>query len=313
MKGQHLPLVLGNGIQLFRQFFLQSRIPGNAQQGGTGTAEAEGSAGGAHQGFNLIIVRNQFSAVLLVKPVLHSVAQQLFVSQFQRLEHHGTVGDIINGIGTADLLRQHAAGKTGGQVEIRNQRQKLPAGMQGEVHRHRQAVVYHGGGQAAIEGRCQIVRVSLHGVGDVQQALGAQAIAPQHICTHGTRHQQGSGGAKAPAHRDMRIDMDFHALHRLVEGGQHSAIRGVGHVVRPGKFFVTAGNLQPHLLRLLEGYVGVQAQGAAEGIKARAQICRGGRNADGYSIHFLSFLTAPAHRCSWLLSLSHRCAAPSSP
>ena len=82
VQGQHLPGMLGDAVQLFRQLFLQSRIPGNAQQGGTGTAEAEGSAGGAHQGFNLIIVRNQFSAVLLVMPLFVSVMMAVFIVLF---------------------------------------------------------------------------------------------------------------------------------------------------------------------------------------------------------------------------------------
>ena len=37
-----------------------------------------------------------------------------------------------------------------------------------------------------------------------------------------------------------------------------------------------------------KGYVGVQAQGAAEGIKARAEIRRGSRHTDGHTFHIFS-------------------------
>lgn len=41
MEGQHLPVCLGNGIQLLCQFLLQLGILRNAQQSGAGTAEED--------------------------------------------------------------------------------------------------------------------------------------------------------------------------------------------------------------------------------------------------------------------------------
>ena len=127
--------------------------------------------------------------------------------------------------------------------------------------------------------------MALHGVGDVQQALGAELAAPQHVGAHGTGHQQGCGGAQTPADGDVGVDMDFYAPDLLAEGGQHGAVRGVGQIVRPGEGFVAAGDLQPGI-RLLKGHVRIQAQGAPEGIKPRPQVGGGCRHPDGYLVHF---------------------------
>ena len=159
--------------------------------------------------------------------------------------------------------------------------------MQGEADRDRQAAVHHGGRQAAVKGRCQVVRVAFHGVGDVQQALGAELIAPQHICAHGARHQQSGRGPQASADGDMGIDVDLYTPDLLAERGQHGAVRGIGQVVRPCKCLIAAGNLQP-FLRFFEGHIGVQAQRAAESIKPGSQVGRGGRHADGYLVFHLS-------------------------
>ncbi len=81
--------------------------------------------------------------------------------------------------------------------------------MQGKIHAHRQTVIHHGGGEAAEEGGSKIIGVAFHGVGDVQQTLGGQFVAPQHIGTHGTCHQQRGGGTQPAADGDVGIDMDF--------------------------------------------------------------------------------------------------------
>ena len=202
-----------------------------------------------------------------MEPILHGVAQQLFVSQFQGFQHQSAVGDVVDGVGAVDLLRQYASGQGSGQIEVRHQGQKFPVWVQGEADGHRQAAVYHGGGEAAVKGRGQVVRVAFHGVGDVQKTLGRQLVASQHIGTHGSGHQQSGGGAKAPANGDVSIDVDFHTPDFLTHGIQHGAVGGVGQVVRAGEFFVAAGDFQTGF-RFFKGNVGVQAQSAAEGVKA---------------------------------------------
>ena len=204
-----------------------------------------------------------------MEPILHGVAQQLFVSQFQGLQHKSAVGDVVDGVGTVDLLRQYASGQGSGQVKVRNQSQKFPVRVQGEADGHRQTTVHHGSGEAAVKGRGQVVRVAFHGVGDVQKTLGRQLVAPQHVGAHGSGYQQSGGGAEAPADGDVGIDVDFHAPDFLAHGVQYGAVGGIGQVVRAGEFFVAAGNFQTGL-RLFKGNVGVQAQGAAEGVKAGA-------------------------------------------
>ena len=109
--------------------------------------------------------------------------------------------------------------------------------------------------------------MAFHGVGDVQKTLGRQLVAPQHIGAHGSGHQQSSGGAKAPANGDVGINVDFHTPDFLAHGVQHGAVGGVGQVVRAGEFFVAAGDFQAEF-RFFKGNVGVQAQSAAEGVKA---------------------------------------------
>ena len=185
VQRKHLPVVLGDAAQLLGELFLQAGVPGDAQQGGACAAEAEGRPGGAHQCLDLLVVGNQLFPVVLVELVLHAVSQELFVSQLQGFQHHGAVGYIVNRVSPVHLLRQHAAGQGGGQIELRHQGQELPAGMQGEIHGDGQAVIHHGGGEAAVKGGGQVVRVAFHGVGDVQQALGGEAAAPEHVGAHG--------------------------------------------------------------------------------------------------------------------------------
>ena len=203
-----------------------------------------------------------------MEPVLHGAAQQLLVPQLQGFEHHGAVGYIINGVRPADLLGQHAPGQGGGQVEIGNQGQELPVRVEGEADGYRQAVIHHGGRQAAVKGRGQVVRVALHGVGDVQEALGGELVSPEHIGPHGPGHQQCGGGAQAAADGDVGIDVDFHAPHLLAEGGQHRAVGGVGHIIGALVGFVAAGDFEA-IFGFLKGDIGIQPQGAAEGIEAR--------------------------------------------
>ena len=69
VQGQHLPVLLSDGRQLLLQHSLEPLVPGDAQQGGAGTAEAEGRSGGADQSLNLLIVRNQLLAVTLMKAI----------------------------------------------------------------------------------------------------------------------------------------------------------------------------------------------------------------------------------------------------
>ena len=120
-----------------------------------------------------------------------------------------------------------------------------------------------------MEGRGQIVRMALHGVGDVQQALGGQFVSPQHVGPHGSRHQQGSGGAQAPADGNVGVDVNFDPPDFLTHGVQHGTVGGVGQIVRAGELLVAAGDLQSGV-GFLEGDIGIQAQGAAEGVKPRA-------------------------------------------
>ena len=152
--------------------------------------------------------------------------------------------------------------------------------MQGKIHRHGQAVVHHGGGEATVKGRGQVVRVALHGVGDVQQALGGELVAPEQVGAHGTGYQQGGGGTKPSADGDLGFNVNFYAPDLLAEGGQHGAEGGVGHVVRAGVGLVAAGDFKAHV-GLLEGHIGVQAQGAAEGVEPRPQVGGGSGNANG--------------------------------
>ena len=146
-----------------------------------------------------------------MKPVLHGGAQQLFVPKLQRLEHQRAVGDVVNGVPAVDLLRQNGTGEGSGQGEIRNENQKFPPGVEGEADAHRQTAVHHGRGEAAEESGRQIVRMPFHGVGDVEQALGGELIAPQDVCAHGAGHQQCGGGTESPADGDVGVDVDLHA------------------------------------------------------------------------------------------------------
>ena len=47
MQGQDLPSLFGDGVQLLCKLLFQLLVPGDAQQGGTCTAETECRAGGA--------------------------------------------------------------------------------------------------------------------------------------------------------------------------------------------------------------------------------------------------------------------------
>ena len=153
MQGNHFPVSFGDGVQLFGKLFFQLFIQGNTQQSGACAADAEGCTGGADQRFNGIVIFDQLFAVGLVDTVLHRITQQLFVPQLQCLEHHSAVGNIIYRIVTVIIRRQHASCIVGGNRKIRDQRQKLPIGMQWKIHRHRQAVIYHRGSKTAIKCR----------------------------------------------------------------------------------------------------------------------------------------------------------------
>ena len=83
--------------------------------------------------------------------------------------------------------------------------------MEGEADAHRQTAVHHGRGETAEESGRQIVRMPFHGVGDVEQALRGELIAPQDVCAHGAGHQQRGGGAETPADGDVGVDVDLHA------------------------------------------------------------------------------------------------------
>ena len=168
VQRQHLPVVFRNAVQLFGELFFQTGVAGDAQQGGACAGEAEGRAGGAHQRLDFFVVRNQLFPVVLVEPVLHGGAQELFVPQLQGFEHQRAVGDVVNGVPPVDLLRQYGAGEGGGQGKVRDQRQKFPPRVEGEADAHRQTAVHHGGGEAAEKGGSQVVRVPFHGVGDVE-------------------------------------------------------------------------------------------------------------------------------------------------
>ena len=222
-----------------------------------------------------------------MEPVLHGGAQQLFVPKLQRLEHQCAVGDVVNGVPAVDLLRQNGTGEGGGQGEIRNENQKFPPGVQGKADAHRQTAVHHGRGQAAQESGGQIVRMAFHGVGDVEKTLGGELIAPQDVGAHGAGHQQRGGGAETPADGNVGVNVNFHAPDFLAQGTQHGAVGGVGQIVRPRVGFVAAGDLQTGI-GFFKGDVGVQAQGAAEGVKPGAEVCGGGGNADGNSFHAAS-------------------------
>ena len=129
--------------------------------------------------------------------------------------------------------------------------------------------------------------MALHGVGDIQQALGGELAAPQHVGAHGTGHQQRGRGTQTPADGDVGVDVDFYAPDFLTEGGQHGAVGYVGKIVGTGEGFVAAGDLQT-AVRFFEGDVGIQAQGHAEGVEAGAEVRCGGRHTDGYSFHNVS-------------------------
>ena len=81
---------------------------------------------------------------------------------------------ICRGLGSSAALL--VAGAMGANVlrgnKLSTQGQKFPVRVEGEIDADRKTVVHHGSGQTAIKGRGQVVRVALHGVGDVEQALG---------------------------------------------------------------------------------------------------------------------------------------------
>ena len=185
------------------------------------------------------------------------------------------------------LFRKNGTGQRGRQVKVRDQRKKLPIRMERETHTHRQTAIHHRSGQTAEEGGSQVVRVAFHGVGDVQQTLGGQLVATQHVGAHSAGHQQRCGRAKTTADGDLTFDVDFNATDLLAEGCQHGAVGGVGHIVRTRVSLVTAGD-QEACIGLFKGHIGVEVQGAAEGIKAGAQIGGGGGHTDGYSFHRFS-------------------------
>ena len=161
--------------------------------------------------------------------------------------------------------------------------------MEGEINAHRQTVIHHGGGQTAVKSGSQVIRVALHGVGDVQQALGGQPVAPHHIGAHSACHQQSGGRTQAPAHRDMGIDVNLHATDFLAERSQHSAVRHISQIVGTGEFLRAAGDLQTKI-RFLKGHIGIKTQCAAKGVKAGAKVGGGGRHTDGYSFHCQTLL-----------------------
>ena len=109
VQRQHLPLFLGDGVKLFFQLFFQILMPGDAQQSGTCTAQAERCTRGSNQCFDFLIIGDQLFPVVLVELILHGVAQELFVSQLQGFQDQGAVGDVVNGISPAHLLRQDAS------------------------------------------------------------------------------------------------------------------------------------------------------------------------------------------------------------
>ena len=111
VQGHHGPVLFRGGSQLLCKLFFQFLVPGDAQQSGAGTGQTESGSVGLGQGFDLFIIGDQLLPVILVKLVLHGGAQQLFVAQFQGLQHQGTVGYIINSIGTAQLIGQNAPGQ----------------------------------------------------------------------------------------------------------------------------------------------------------------------------------------------------------
>ena len=143
MEGQHLPVGFGDIVDLLGKLFFQTGIPGDAQQGRAGTTEAEGCSCGTNKALDLIVICDHLFPVRLVNSVLHGISQKLLITQLQGFQHQGTMGDIIDRICPVILGGQCLTGNGGRQVEIRHQSQKLPIGMQGEIHAHRQTVIYH--------------------------------------------------------------------------------------------------------------------------------------------------------------------------
>ena len=67
MEGNHFPVGLGDLMDLPGQFLFQAGIPGDAQQGGAGTGQAEAGTQGADITFNGFVVLDQGFPVLLMQ------------------------------------------------------------------------------------------------------------------------------------------------------------------------------------------------------------------------------------------------------
>ena len=299
MERQHFPVCAGDGIQLLGKLLLQFGVLGDAQQGRTCAGQAEGCAGGAHQILDGFVVGDQLLTVVLVELILHGIAQQLFVALFQRFQNQRAMGDVVDGIGAADLLRQGGSGLGGGQVEVGNQSEELPVGMQGKADGNRESVIHHGGGQAAEEGGGKVIGVAFHSVGDVQKTLRGQLIAAQNVGTHGTCDQKCGGRAETAADGNVCVNVNFDTAQFFAHGGQRSAVGNIGEVIRAGEFLGAAGDFKAAIC-FFEGDIGIQAQGAAKSVKTGAEIGGGRRHTNGYSFHIF-LLTVPARSSAFRL------------
>jgi hypothetical protein len=112
--------VMSKALSLLGELIGQGRVPGQTQEGGTGTTDAESlAAQGLSHLAKLIALVNQGEAVGLVEAVIKAPGNKLLIPKLQGLGQNGKAGQLGNCILERDSLGQHRAGSMGTQGEIR--------------------------------------------------------------------------------------------------------------------------------------------------------------------------------------------------
>ena len=263
-------------------------VPGNAQDGRAGAADAHGIAAVLiGQRLDAVILRDQTAAVGLVQPVLQRRGDQIFIALLDGPQQHRQIAAVAHGVAVGHHGGQYPTRFMGAEGEVRRQRHKPQLRMGQVVHRIHLAAQHHGGSQTAQQRRSQIVGMPLNLRGQGQQLPLVKGLTGHEIGRRRACGDQGRRGTQPPAHGNIGLNMDVHRRH--VTAAQllpHPGIGDIRQILLILILLLAAGKAQR--LRRSEGQGVVQAQGTAQHIEAGCQIGGGGRHTDRYLFHAVS-------------------------
>ena len=181
-----------------------------------------------------------------MQPVLQGGGDQLLVPLLDGPQQHRQKAGVAHRVAVGHHGGQHAPRLVGAEGEVRRQRHKPQLRMGQILHRVHLSAQQHGSGQAAQQRRGQIVGVTLDLRGQGQQLPLVKGLARHDVGRHGAGGDQRRRGAKAPAHGNIRLNVDMHRRHvTAAQLPPHPLIGHIGQILRCLILLVTAGEAQP--------------------------------------------------------------------